>query len=197
MIPVGDAVLEQVFRFLAGHDLDALGLDYIEINLSVAQCMERSLPEKIRSLQEQYGVDPGRVNLEITETTFENVNEIMVENVNKLIGMGYSFALDDYGIGYSSIQRVNRIPLELIKIDKSMLDEVGSVNGRMILEHTVRMMQSIGKQLVVEGAETEEVVDTLKTMNCDYIQGFYFSRPLPAEQFVRFMKEHNRKRAEV
>lgn len=188
IIPIGDMVLDQVFRFISEHDLDALGLSYIEINLSVAQCMESSLPEKIFALQQKYGVDPSRVNLEITETTFENISEVMLENVNALIEMGYSFALDDYGIGYSSIQRVNHIPLKLIKIDKSMLDDVYSENGRMILEYTVHMMQSIGKQLVVEGAETRDVVDILEDMNCDYIQGFYFSRPLPADAFIRYLE---------
>ena len=193
IVPVGDVVLEQVFRFISEHDLSVLGLSYIEINLSVAQCMESSLPDKIYALQQQYGVDPGQINLEITETTFENINEIMVANVEKLITMGYSFALDDYGIGYSSIQRINHIPLKLIKVDKSMLEEVSSPNGRIILEHTVHMMRSIGKQLVAEGAETSNEVDILKNMNCDYIQGFYFSRPLPQDDFIRFIEAQNRK----
>ena len=192
IIPIGDAVLEQVFRFVSEHDLDALGLSYIEINLSVAQCMEKSLPEKVQALEQKYGVDPARINFEITETTFENIGEIMLENVNRLVQMGYSFALDDYGIGYSSIQRVNRIPLKIIKIDKSMLDEAHSANGRMILEHTVRMMQSVGKQLVIEGAETADVVEMLEGMNSDFIQGFYFSRPLPADGFLRFIEARNK-----
>ena len=191
IIPVGDAVLEQVFRFISEHDPDALGLSRVEINLSVAQCMESNLPEKILALQRKYNVDPRRINLEITETTFENISETMLENVNELTRMGYSFALDDYGIGYSSIQRVIHLPLKLIKIDKSMLDEISSEEGRTILAYTVRMMQSIGKQLVAEGAETREVVGLLRDMGCDYIQGYYFSRPLPAEEFIRFMKEQN------
>ncbi len=191
ILPLGDAVLEQVFRFISEHDLDALGLSNIEINLSVAQCMERNLPEKILALQRKYGVDPCRINLEITETTFENISETMLENVNALSRMGYSFALDDYGIGYSSIQRVNHLPLKIIKIDKSMLEEASSASGRTILEHTMRMMQAIGKQLVAEGAETQDEIDILKKMDCDYIQGFYFSQPLPEEAFIRFMKEQN------
>ena len=197
IIPIGDMILEQVFRFISEHDLDALGLSFIEINLSVAQCMESSLPEKIRSLQQKYGVDPGRINLEITETTFENISEITLENINELVQMGYSFALDDYGTGYSSIQRINHIPLKLIKIDKTMLDEVPSENGRKILEYTVRMMQSIGKQLVVEGAETGGEVEILKNMNCDYIQGFYFSRPLPADQFICYIEEQNGHKSDI
>ncbi len=180
--------MEEVFRFISQNDLKALGLSYIEINLSVAQCMENNLPEKVKALQEKYKIDPEQVNLEITETVFENISEIMMENVKELTRMGYSFALDDYGIGYSSIQRVNHLPLQLIKIDKSMLDEADHENGRIILESTVKMMQNIGKNLVVEGAETFEMVETLKRMSTDYIQGFYFSKPLPEEDFVNFLK---------
>ncbi|MBR5745668.1 MAG: EAL domain-containing protein, partial [Clostridia bacterium] len=191
IIPIGDTVLENVFRFISERDPVRLGLSYVEINLSVAQCMESVLPDKIRALQQKYNVDPGMINFEITETTFENINEIMVENVNKLIDMGYSFSLDDYGIGYSSIQRVNRIPFKLIKIDKSMLDEVSSDNGRKILEHTVHMMQSIGKQLVAEGAETRSVVDMLANTHCDHVQGFYFARPMPEDEFLSFLEKHN------
>jgi len=188
ILPLGNAVLDHVFRFVSEHKPEETGLDYIEINLSVAQCMESSLPAKIRELQCKYGVDPRNVYFEITETTFENISDTVYENVNELIRMGYSFALDDFGIGYSSIQRVNRLPLQLIKVDKSMLDEASTENGHKILEYTVRMMQSIGKQLVVEGAETREAVEILESIRCDYIQGFYYSRPLPEAEFIQFIK---------
>ena len=192
IIPLGNVITDQVFRFVSEHDLDALGLEFIEMNLSVAQCMESSLPEKFLALQQKYGVDPQRINLEITETTFENISGIMLENIDELTKMGYSFALDDYGTGYSNIQRINRLPLKLIKIDKSILDEISTENGRTILEYTMRMMQKTGKQLVVEGAETRDTVATLENMGCDYIQGFYFSKPLPADEFVRFIEEKNK-----
>lgn len=188
IIPIGDIVLEKVFKFISENDMASLGISFIEVNLSVAQCMEKSLPNKILNLQNKYGVDPSKVSLEITETTFENISDVVLENVEKLIQMGYTFDLDDYGTGYSSIQRVNNIPLKIIKIDKSMLDETSSSNGRKIFEHTMRMMQSIGKQIVVEGAETKDVVDYLKSVNCEYIQGFYFSKPLPVNDYISFLK---------
>ena len=191
IVAIGDEVLEQVYRFISENDLDSLSLSYIEVNLSVAQCMEKDLPEKILALQKKYNVDPGRINLEITETVFENISDVMVKNVNALVKMGYGFALDDYGIGYSNIQRVNNLPLDLIKIDKSILDEVSYENGKTILEYTIRMMQSVDKQLVAEGAETSDVVDMLKDMGCDYIQGFYFSKPLPVNDFLGFIEENN------
>ena len=194
IIPLGDMVLNKVFRFVSENDLNTLGLDFIEINLSVAQLMERSLPDKVSRLQKTYGVDPETINFEITELSFENISDIMIRNVNKLIEMGYSFALDDYGTGYSNIQRINHIPLEFIKTDKTMLDEVQTDNGRKILEYTIRMMQSIGKKLVAEGAETAEEVEILKKMKCDYIQGFYFSKPLPVSEFIAFLNQNNKQK---
>ena len=189
--PIGNEVLEQVHQFISRHNMEELGLSYVEVNLSVAQCMQRSLLETLSLLQRKYDVEPRRINLEITETTFDTVGEQARKNLNKLAELGYTFALDDYGTGYSNIQRLCRLPLKLIKIDKSMVDEMDTENGRMILRHTVQMMQSINKRLVVEGAETQEAVDALKDMGCDYIQGFYYSRPLPAEDFVKFLMEHN------
>lgn len=188
--PLGNEVMEQVFQFVSRHDMDALGLAYIEVNLSVAQCMQRDLLDTIMTLQKKYEIDPRRINLEITETTFDSVSEGARKNLNRLTQMGYTFSLDDYGTGYSNIQRLCKLPLKIIKIDKSMVDEISNETGRRILSHTVQMMQSIDKELVVEGAETRETVDALKVMGCDYIQGFYYSRPLPPEKFVEFLMAH-------
>ena len=190
IIPLGDIILEQVFQFISNNDISALGIEYIEINLSVAQCIENILPNKIETLERKYNIKPNLVNLEITETTFEHISDIIVNNITKLIGMGYSFSLDDYGVGYSSVQRVNSIPFKLIKIDKSMLDEANTASGIKLLEHTIRMMQSINKQIVCEGAESVEQINMLKNMNCDYIQGFYFSKPIPSKDFIIFLKKN-------
>ena len=190
IIPLGDIILEQVFQFISNNDITALGVEYIEINLSVAQCIESILPNKIEALEKKYNIKPSQVNLEITETTFEHISDIIVDNITKLIGMGYSFSLDDYGIGYSSVQRVNSIPFKLIKIDKSMLDEANTASGIKLLEHTIVMMQSINKQIVCEGAESIEQINMLKNMNCDYIQGFYFSKPIPSKDFINFLKKN-------
>lgn len=193
LIPaIGQEVLESVYRFIAGHDLKALGLSYIEINLSVAQCMQKNLVDAIRQLQQKYGVDPKTVNLEITETTFNSVSERAKRNLGRLSEMGYTFSLDDYGTGYSNIQRLCRLPFDIIKIDKSMVDEMGTENGSRILHHTVQMMQSIRKKLVAEGAETQAAVEALREMGCDYIQGFYFSKPVPEKEFVAFLEANNR-----
>jgi EAL domain-containing protein (putative c-di-GMP-specific phosphodiesterase class I) len=104
--------------------------------------------------------------------------------------MGYNFSLDDYGVGFSNIQRMSKLPIALVKIDKSLVDEMFTEDGNVIIRNTVRMMQGIRKQLVAEGVETRSQIDALSEMSCDHIQGFYYSRPLPADEFVTFLKAH-------
>ncbi|MBP5605428.1 MAG: EAL domain-containing protein, partial [Ruminiclostridium sp.] len=147
---IGDFVLEDVFRFISKTDFEALGLEYIEINLSVAQCMEDDLPAKFAVLSEQFRVPPEKVNLEITETTYEDIGNVMEFNLETLSGMGYTFSLDDYGTGYSNMQRVSRLPLDLIKLDKSLVDDLETRVGGSILRNTIRMilMQSAGRLLM-------------------------------------------------
>lgn len=188
---IGDTILESVFRFIGSCDMEALGLEYIEVNLSVAQCMQKSLPETLRRFQEKYGVKPSQVNLEITETTFENISDTASRNLHELSRMGYSFSLDDYGTGYSNIQRLRELPLSIIKIDKTLVDQMFTKDGKVILVNTVRMMQGIDKQLVVEGVETKRAANFIAELSCDYIQGYYYSKPLSAEEFVRFLRENN------
>ena len=191
MWPIGMRILEAVYRFIAGHDLAASGISCIEINLSVSQCLQRELPETIRGLQEKYGVSPGQVNFEVTETMFDNLSGVMDKNIRELAEMGYTFSLDDYGVGYSNIQRLKSLPLRIIKIDKSLVDDMFTEDGKVILENTVRMMQGIRKALVVEGVETKEAVDAIGQLSCDFIQGYYYSRPMPEEAFMEFVNRHN------
>ncbi len=192
IIPLGKLILESVYRFISQMDMDRLGLSYVEINLSVAQCLQQDLPATVARLQKQYGVNPRQVNFEITETMFDNLSEVMDRNLRELVNMGYSFSLDDYGIGYSNIRRLSKLPLEIIKIDKSLVDEMFTDDGQIIIRNTVRMMQDIHKELVVEGVETQDEMEALAAMSCDFIQGYYYSKPLSADAFVQFIEAHNK-----
>ena len=191
IIPLGNAIIEKVFRFISENDLNRLGISYIEINLSVAQCIQHELPNYIAEMQKKYNVDPSQVNFEITESLSESIGNIMDKNLSKLAEMGYSLSLDDYGTGYSNIQRLRKLPLSLIKIDKSVVDDVFTDEGKVIMKNTVNMMQGINKKLVMEGAETKEAVDLLSDLSCEYIQGFYFSKPLPENDFLEFIQKNN------
>jgi EAL domain-containing protein (putative c-di-GMP-specific phosphodiesterase class I) len=191
ILSIGDFVLEDVYRFIASPEFKALGLDYIEVNLSVSQCVQRNLTEKIFSLQEKYGVPPDKINFEITETSYDNSHDVMDANIETLSHAGYSISLDDYGTGYSNMQRVLRIPLNIVKIDKSLVDNMNTTKGQSIVKSTIRMMQDIDMELVAEGVETKETLDNLEEMNADFIQGYYFSKPLPEKDFIEFIRNKN------
>lgn len=190
ILPLGTTIIEQVFRFISEHDLDALGITFIEINLSTEQCLQADLPDIVESLQERYGVSPSQVNFEITESSMGADNPVMGENLDRLHRMGYHFSLDDFGVGYSNIWRLRKLPLSLIKVDKSLVDDLNTEDGRVIMESTVAMVHGIGKETVVEGVERHETLEVLEDLSCDFIQGYYFSQPLPADDFVAFLLEH-------
>ena len=188
---IGDFVLEDVISFISKNSIDYYGLEYIELNLSVAQCIESNLSEKILKLLEKYTVSPDQINLEITETS-QNVNfEIIEKNINSLAQSGISFSLDDYGTGYSNILRITKIPLHIIKLDKSFVDDLDRPGMKTIIKETIAMLKKMNKKILIEGVETYEDFDYFRAAGCDYVQGYYFSKPLNRDEFFRFLESTN------
>ena len=185
---IGDFVLEDVISFIAENNLEELGLKYIEINLSVAQCIENNLSEKIMDLLTKYKVNPEKINLEITETSQEVNYNVIEQNITSLSQNGILISLDDYGTGYSNILRVTRLPLDLIKLDKSFVDELEKPGMKTVINETVSMFKKMNKQILIEGVENYEDFDYFRNAGCDYVQGFYFSKPLTKVDFIEFMR---------
>lgn len=191
MIPLGKLILEHTFKFVGSHDFKALGLDYLEINLSVQQFLSLNLPSQIKALQEKYHVDPKKINFEITESVSSQNATAIERNMRSLEQMGYSFSLDDYGTGYSNIRRVATLPLSIIKIDKSMVDNFDSREGQILMKNTIKTMKDVNKKVLVEGVETKDKAEALSALGVDLIQGFYFSKPRPEHDFMDFLTVRN------
>lgn len=188
---IGEFVFEQVCQFIASEEFKRLGLDYIEVNLSVAQCMNGDLPETLFSIMRQYHVPSDKINLEITETAAAFAQRVMAENLEKLTQAGISFSLDDYGTGYSNMKRVIQMPLKIIKLDKSFVDEQNNPKMWIFLKNTVKMLKDMNMEIVVEGVETQEMLDAFSDLKCDFIQGYFFSKPIPKKEFVTFITKAN------
>lgn len=188
---IGEYVFEQVCQFIASEEFSMLGLDYIEINLSVAQCMNGDLPETLFAIMKKYNVASDKINLEITETAAAYAQRVMTENLDRLTQAGISFSLDDYGTGYSNMMRVLQMPLKIIKLDKSFVDENNNPKMWIFLENTVRMLKDMNMEIVVEGVETKEMLDAFSKLKCDFIQGYFFSKPIPQKEFVAFIRNAN------
>lgn len=184
---IGEFVFEEVCKFISGSEFEKLGIEYIEVNLSVAQCMHGDLADKILLIMRKYNVSPDKINLEITETAASYAQRVMTENLNKLSHSGVSFSLDDYGTGYSNMKRVISLPLKIVKLDKSLVDEQHNPKMWIFLQNTVKMIKAMGMEVVVEGIETQEMVDIFSDLKCDFIQGYFFSRPLPKNEFVKLV----------
>lgn len=188
---IGDYVLEEVFSFISSVDFEGLGLKYIEINLSVAQCIEANLFDKIEALMKKYNVRPEQINLEITETSVDYDPVTTDKNINKLHDAGISFSLDDYGTGYSNVTRVVSLPLDIVKLDKTLVDEMDTTIMSTVISNTVSMLKRMNKKILVEGVEEFRQYQRFEELKCDYIQGYFFSKPLPKDEYIKFVKDKN------
>ena len=188
---IGHYVLDEVCRFIAEEGFDELGVKVIDVNLSTVQCLEKNLAKEISMILGSYNVDPSRINLEITETAASFEYSEMISNIENLSARGFKFSLDDYGTGYSNISRAVGMPLSIIKLDKSLTHIEDNMKLISIGEHTIRMIKDMDMEIVAEGIEDEATLLKFEEMGCDFIQGYYFSRPLPKDQFVAFIKEKN------
>jgi sensor c-di-GMP phosphodiesterase-like protein len=191
ILQIESILLDKIFCFLGSVDYEATGLSYVEINLSTEQCMRPQMARELLGMMEGYGVSPRHVNLEMTETSAAFSQNIIEGNIRTLIGAGTSFSLDDFGSGYSNIVRMLDLPFDIVKYDKSFADDLWQHDTHIVLADTIPMLQSLGKKVLVEGVETAEQAEELRRLGVDYIQGYYYARPMPQDQFVAFMTEKN------
>ncbi|MCR5122529.1 MAG: EAL domain-containing protein, partial [Ruminococcus sp.] len=183
-----DFVLKEVCKFLKTGRPTSCGVENINVNLSVLQCMRPGFVERIIDIANDIGVDKRLINFEITESVAAGDYRLLSKTVNALKREGFLFSMDDYGTGYSNIQSVFSLNFDIVKIDKSILwSAEKSELGRIILENTVRMIKQMGLKILVEGVETQAQLDLLKSIGVDYLQGYFFSRPIPKDSFMRLI----------
>lgn len=191
ILKFGKIIFENVCRFIRDNDMDALGLEYIEVNLSPMQCMQRSLPDDLIQIADRYHVDMKYLNFEITETASLSA-ERLIHLMSTLIGRGASFSVDDFGTGYSNIIRVTNLPFKIIKIDKSILWDYFRTKDEMV-PRIYDMMHSKGFAMVTEGVETEDMHYWLKNeAKCQYEQGYLYSKPVDEQSFIEYLRQHQK-----
>ncbi len=145
------------------------------------------MADKIKLYMKQYNIEPGWINFEITETAADGAYERVLETMNSISAEGVRFSLDDYGSGYSNLHRVMSFPYKVIKLDKTLTDEAADPDKRKILGEAIKLIKSMGAHIVVEGVESKEVSDWFEEQGCDFIQGFYYAKPMSESEYVKFM----------
>ncbi len=184
---IGDIVLEKSFAFLSERIGDKL--DYLEVNLSSMQLVDVNILPHIQELSRKYGVDPSRVIFEITESVAIMDNPVVLDNIDAIFNAGYRIAIDDFGTGYSNIARLIRLPYVTLKFDKSMADELVSNDNDPFFQGLFDMTHRGHVNVLLEGVETKALVDKVEKMGVDFIQGYYYSKPLNEDALLEFLAE--------
>lgn len=194
IIQIGEIVLEECCKFLAKHVLanNSLGVENIHINVSMAQCLRHSLTETIAPTLEKYHIPPAMITLEITERTAIHTPERMLRHMEELGKMGVSFAMDDYGSGNSNCSYLIRFPFREIKIDKEIVwDSFENEAAKLVLENEIATIKELGNPIVVEGIESREQSEHMEELGVDYIQGYYYGKPMPELEVLRYIRSFN------
>jgi EAL domain-containing protein (putative c-di-GMP-specific phosphodiesterase class I) len=164
----------------------------VAVNLSMRNLHDPQLPDTIQEILLRYGVPPELLKVEITETTLMGDPEHAVKLLTRLNELGVKVAIDDFGIGYSSLAYLRRLPAEEIKIDKSfVLDMTTEENDAVIVRSTIDLGHNLGMKVVAEGVESQESWDLLAKWGCDLAQGYYMSLPLAPEDLTRILRRSN------
>ena len=163
----------------------------ISVNLSAKQLQQADLVNQVANVLEQTGIEPERLKLEVTETVLMDDPDYSTSVVQKLNDLGIQVQIDDFGTGYSSLSYLNRLHIDTLKIDRSFINSLGAPGERaVVVQAIIRLARELGINVIAEGVETSEQLDSLRTLECEHGQGFLFSQPLSAEETVRLLSKH-------
>jgi len=188
IVPLGRWVLQRAAMQIQQWKKAGLPPFKIAVNLSPVQFRHQDLLATVTNVIEQTGVDPHQLQLEITETIAMTNFDYSVDILQNLRALGLTIAIDDFGTGYSSLNYLKRFPVDKLKIDRSFVTDIGlHPDNAAIVRAIINLGRGIGARVNVEGVETEEQLRFMRENGCDEVQGFYYSRPLPADDFAKLI----------
>lgn len=189
ILQLGEIVFEKVCRFFTKEQLEQYGLHYIEVNLSVVQCGYPGLADDYIGIMEKYQINPRYINLEITESASMAAKKTLLENMRRLMEYGVCFSLDDFGTGQSNLNYIVDMPVDIVKFDREMSQAFfQDEKAKYVMNAAMQMIHGMKLKIVSEGIETEEQYLAMEELSIDYIQGYYFSKPLPEAAFLAFLQ---------
>jgi diguanylate cyclase len=189
ILPIGQWVLRTACRQIRQWDRHHDELT-VSVNLSARQFQQADLVQQVRDAIQETGIEPWRLQLEITESNAMQNAENTIYTLRELKALGVRIAMDDFGTGYSSLSYLKRFPIDTLKLDAAFINDVTTdPSDAAIVSGVISMAHSLHIEVVAEGVETEGQLEFLQRQNCDVIQGFLFSKPLPADQIAHFVAE--------
>ena len=162
----------------------------VSVNVSRIDIYDEGFEARVNSLLKEKNLTPADIYLEITESAYSEDAARLIEAVNHLRDMGFKIEMDDFGSGYSSLNMITTIPIDVLKMDMSFVRNMNKDEKCLkLVELVISIAKFLNVPVVAEGVEDAGQVEALKKMGCDIIQGYYFSKPLPAEEFAALLKK--------
>jgi EAL domain-containing protein (putative c-di-GMP-specific phosphodiesterase class I) len=186
-------VFETVCRDIRGWMDEKRDIPVISSNFSRWHLRDKDFVDELLRIADKYGVDHKYLEIEVTETTNIEEYSTLRDVVKKIKDNGLSVSIDDFGTGYSSLNMLKEVPVDVLKMDKSLLDQKNNpdelhANDKIMIKHIVGLASDMGIKVLSEGVETIEQREFLKNVGCDYIQGYLYDRPMPEEEFISRIK---------
>ena len=168
---------------------DRLGVSVpVSVNVSRVDMYDTALPEKMRSIVRENGLACEELLLEVTESAYTEDSAQIIDTVKQLRAFGFKIEMDDFGSGYSSLNMISTLPIDALKLDMQFIrNAFKEGKDTRLLEVVIHLAETLKVPTIAEGVETAEQLETLKSMGCDIVQGYYFSRPVPAREFEQFL----------
>jgi len=189
IVAVGQWVLHEACRRVAQWHRDRLAQLTVSVNVSGAQISSAGLYDQVKAVLDGTGLEPQYLDLELTESLLMRDAELAIQTLDRLKSIGVRVSVDDFGTGYSSLSYLKRIPLDWVKVDRSFVQDItADPNDASITRAVITMAHNLQLKVIAEGVETEGQLGLLIANKCDAIQGFYFSKPLPADELVELLK---------
>nr|MCR5623607.1 EAL domain-containing protein [Lachnospiraceae bacterium] len=159
----------------------------VSVNVSRAHFIESDLAEQIREMVDDAECPRKLIEIELTESAFFDDKKTMIETINRLKSYGFSVSMDDFGAGYSSLNSLKDMPLDVLKLDAEFFRGETDGRGRIVVSEAIRLARKLNMKTVAEGIEIKEQVDFLAEEGCDMIQGYYYAKPMPGEEYEERM----------
>lgn len=179
---LGEQMFEKTCKFISEHDIEGMGLRWINVNLSPIQFLRRDLKDRFSAILQKYKIPSGKIHLEITEESMIDF-DLLQKQMQVMQESGFQFVLDDYGRGYSNVARMKKCPFINIKLDMEFVWDYFKCKDK-ILPTLVQTIKQMDFTVTAEGIENLDMAKVMKEIGCDYLQGFCFSKPIPASEFV-------------
>lgn len=182
-------VWEKTCKLLSDWRAKGLSVPAVSVNMSRADIYQHNLVEMITGFTKKYNINPSYIHIEITESAFSDNESLLISTIGELRRAGFVIEMDDFGSGYSSLNMISRVDFDILKLDGVLIrNEMNKLDSQTILNDIIHMAHRLHMSVVAEGVETREQVNRLRLLGCDYVQGYYFAKPMPAAEFEEFLR---------